>query len=190
MPRISQATREITCKLVYCGPVRSGKSTNLRYLQGRARPAHRTGVSASLSWFGDFLSLDAGPVAGFVTRFQLYAVPGAGPCVATRRLILQGVDGVIFVADSQARRFDDNLASLRGLEEDLDRLGKSVPQIPLVVQYNKQDLPAELILSPADLANGFKADALPGVPADALHGGGVFETFTLLSGLVLRQFHE
>ena len=187
MPRINQATREITCKLVYYGPVRSGKSTNLRYLRGRARSDHRTRLSANIPPSLDFLSLEIGPVSGFATRFQLYAVPGEAPYVATRRLILQGVDGVIFVADSQARRFDDNLASLRGLSESLDRLGQGARQIPLVVQYNKQDLPAALILSPADLADGFATEGFPGVPADALHGGGVFETFMLLSGLVLRQ---
>lgn len=176
MPRINQATREITCKLVYEGPGQSGKTTNLLYLQGRARSDYRSGAPAI-----DFLTLELGTVSGFAVRFQIYAVPGAANFTATRRLIRQGADGIIFVADSQARRFDDNVASLRHLEASLDR------QIPLVVQYNKQDLPAELILAPSDLAGAFATNRFPGVPADALHGSGVFETFELLSGLILQR---
>lgn len=179
MPRINQATREITCKLVYEGPGQSGKTTNLLYLQGRARSDPRTGAGSSPAI--DFLTLELGTVSGFAVRFQIYAVPGAANFTATRRLIRQGADGIIFVADSQARRFDDNVASLRHLEASLDR------QIPLVVQYNKQDLPAELILAPSDLAGAFTANRFPGVPADALHGSGVFETFQLLSGLILQR---
>lgn len=180
MPRINPATREITCKVVYDGPWRSGKTSNLLFLQGRARPERRG--SATVSRDLDFLALDLGPVSGFTVRFQLYAVPGAPRYRETRRLIFQGADGVIFVADSQARRVDDNLASLRSLETTLDQ------PIPLVMQYNKQDLPAELILSPDHLAGAFAANDLPAVSADALHGSGVFETFELLSGLVLQQF--
>ncbi len=178
MPRINQATREITCKLVYEGPGQSGKTTNLLYLQGRARPSLRaTAGSREI----DFLTLALGTVSGFAVRFQIYAVPGAANFTVTRRLIRQGADGIIFVADSQARRFDDNIASLRLLEASLDH------PIPLVMQYNKQDLPSELILAPSDLAGAFAAHRFPGVPADALHGSGVFETFELLSGLVLQR---
>ena len=180
MPRIDRMTREITCTLVYDGPARSGKSTNLRYLHGRARPGSR--ASASWSPDLDLLALDAGAVSGFRVRFQLYAVSGEEHRSVTRRMILQGADGVVFVADSQARRVDDNLAGWRALDADLDR------RLPRVTQFNKQDLPVGLILAPADLAEVLGDDPGRGVPADALHGSGVFETFDLLSRLVLQQF--
>jgi mutual gliding-motility protein MglA len=192
MPLVNFTTREITCKLVYYGPGRSGKTSNLLYIHGRV-PADRRGNMVSLATqsdrtlFFDFLPLELGVISGFTTRFQLYTVPGQVYYNATRRLVLQGADGVVFVADSQARRFDDNLESFQDLQENLLAQGVDVRQLPLVLQYNKQDLPPDLILSRPDLDDALNFRSVPSLAADALHGSGVFETLKALSSLVLQR---
>ena len=124
MPLVNFTAREITGKLVYCGPGRCGKTTNLQYVHGRV-PAARRGEMVSLATHGDrtlffdFLPLDLGSISGFTTRIQLYTVPGQVYYAATRRLVLQGADGVVFVADSQAGRFEENLESLQDLQDTL-----------------------------------------------------------------------
>ena len=127
------------------------------------------------------------PLVNFTTRFQLYTVPGQVYYNATRRLVLQGADGVVFVVDSQARRFDDNLESFQNLQENLLDQGVDIRNLPLVLQYNKQDLPPDLILAPAELDDAFNFRGVPSLPADALHGTGVFETLKALSALVLQR---
>jgi len=192
MPLVNFTAREITCKLVYCGPGRSGKTTNLQYVHGRV-PAHRRGDMVSLATHGDrtlffdFLPLDLGTISGFSTRFQLYTVPGQVYYAATRRLVLQGADGVVFVADSQARRFDENLESLQDLQDALLDQGVDVRTFPMVFQYNKQDLPAELILPAAALDDALNFRGKPSHPADALRGSGVFETLRAISAMVLER---
>ena len=156
MSLVNFTTREITCKIVYYGPGRSGKTRNLQYVFERV-PEERRGRMISLATqndrtlFFDFLPLDLGQISGFVTRFQLYTVPGQVYYNATRRLVLQGADGVVFVADSQARQLDENLESLQNMQSNLLELGQDVRHVPLVLQYNKQDLPRELILTPSEL---------------------------------------
>ena len=192
MPLVNFTAREITCKLVYYGPGRCGKTTNLQYIHGRV-PENRRGNMVSLAThadrtlFFDFLPLELGLISGFTTRFQLYTVPGQVYYNATRRLVLQGADGVVFVADSQARRFDDNVESFQNLQENLLDQGIDVRQLPLVLQYNKQDLPPDLILTPGELDDAFNFRAVPSYPSDALHGTGVFETLKALSSLVLAR---
>jgi signal recognition particle receptor subunit beta len=192
MPLVNFTAREITCKLVYCGPGRSGKTTNLQYVHGRV-PAHRRGDMVSLATHGDrtlffdFLPLDLGTISGFSTRFQLYTVPGQVYYAATRRLVLQGADGVVFVADSQARRFDENLESLQDLQDALLDQGVDARTFPMVFQYNKQDLPSELILPAASLDDALNFRGMPSHPADALRGSGVFETLRAISTLVLDR---
>jgi GTPase SAR1 family protein len=192
MPLVNFTSREITCKLVYYGPGRSGKTSNLLYIHGRV-PAERRGNMVSLATqsdrtlFFDFLPLELGVISGFTTRFQLYTVPGQVYYNATRRLVLQGADGVVFVADSQARRFDENLESLQNLQENLLDQGVDVRQLPLVLQYNKQDLPPDLILTRPDLDDALNFRSVPSLPADALHGTGVFETLKTISALVLER---
>lgn len=192
MPLVNFAAREITCKVVYCGPGRSGKTTNLLYVHGRV-PDQRRGRMVSLATHGDrtlffdFLPLDLGPIAGFNTRFQLYTVPGQVYYAATRRLVLQGADGVVFVADSQARRFEENVASLQDLQDNLLQQEQDVRSFPIVFQYNKQDLPRELVLAPEVLDEALNFRGAPSFAADALHGGGVFETLKAASALVLRR---
>jgi signal recognition particle receptor subunit beta len=140
--------------------------------------------------FFDFLPLELGSISGFTTRFQLYTVPGQVYYNATRKLVLQGADGVVFVADSQARQLDENIASLQNLQVNLLEQGVDVRTMPVVLQYNKQDLPADLILGPDDLdaALNFRED--PSFPADALTGVGVFETLKSISERVLRKLSE
>ncbi|HEX5631966.1 MAG TPA: GTPase domain-containing protein, partial [Gemmatimonadales bacterium] len=135
----------------------------------------------------DFLPLELGSISGFATKFQLYTVPGQSYYNATRKLVLQGADGVVFVADSQARRFEENLESLQNLHENLLGQGLDVRQVPMVVQYNKQDLPRELVLDQDALDEALNFRALPSFTADALHGAGVFETLKGISELVLRR---
>jgi len=189
---VNFTTREITCKIVYYGPGRSGKTTNLHYVYGRV-PEARRGRMVSLATqtdrtlFFDFLPIDLGQISGFATRFQLYTVPGQVYYNATRRLVLQGADGVVFVADSQARQFDENLESLQNLQSNLLEHGVDVRTMPLAMQYNKQDLPRELILSPADLDDALNFRSVPSFAADALHGTGVFETLKGISELVLKR---
>ena len=192
MSLVNFTTREITCKIVYYGPGRSGKTTNLHYVYGRV-PEGRRGRMVSLATqtdrtlFFDFLPIDLGTISGFATRFQLYTVPGQVYYNATRRLVLQGSDGVVFVADSQARQLDENLESLQNLQANLLELGVDIRTIPLVLQYNKQDLPRELIFQPAELDDALNFRNVPSFPADALHGPGVFETLKGISELVLKK---
>ena len=192
MSLVNFTTREITCKIVYYGPGRSGKTTNLHYIYGRV-PDARRGRMVSLATqtdrtlFFDFLPIDLGLISGFSTRFQLYTVPGQVYYNATRRLVLQGSDGVVFVADSQARQLDENLESLQNLQSNLLELGIDVRTLPVVLQYNKQDLPRELVLQTADLDDALNFRGVPSFGADALHGRGVFETLKGISELVLKR---
>lgn len=192
MSLVNFTTREITCKIVYYGPGRSGKTTNLHYIYGRV-PDSRRGRMVSLATqtdrtlFFDFLPIDLGTISGFTTRFQLYTVPGQVYYNATRRLVLQGADGVVFVADSQARQLDENIESLQNLQANLLDLGVDIRQLPVVLQYNKQDLPRELILTAAELDDALNFRAVPSFGADALHGTGVFESLKGISELVLKR---
>jgi signal recognition particle receptor subunit beta len=192
MSLVNFAAREITCKIVYYGPGRSGKTTNLQYIFGRV-PESRRGRMVSLATqtdrtlFFDFLPLDLGTISGFTTKFQLYTVPGQSYYAATRKLVLQGADGIVFVADSQARRVDDNVESLQDMQENLLSQGVDVRHVPTVFQYNKQDLPPDLVLTPAELDEALNFRAVPSFSADALHGSGVFETLKAISEAVLRR---
>jgi len=192
MPVINYSAREIVCKIVYYGPGRSGKTTNLQYVYGRV-PDSRRGRMVSLATqtdrtlFFDFLPIDLGVISGFSTRFQLYTVPGQVYYNATRKLVLQGTDGVVFVADSQARRMDDNLESLQNLQANLLAQGVDVRHFPMVLQYNKQDLPQDLVLPTADLDDSLNFRGLRSFPADAVRGAGVFETLKGISELVLKR---
>ncbi|HKI96620.1 MAG TPA: GTPase domain-containing protein [Gemmatimonadales bacterium] len=195
MSLVNFTTREITCKIVYYGPGRSGKTTNLHYIYGRV-PDDRRGRMVSLAThtdrtlFFDFLPLELGTISGFTTRFQLYTVPGQVYYNATRKLVLQGADGVVFVADSQARQLDENIESLQNLQVNLLEQGIDARTIPTVLQYNKQDLPSDLILTPAELDEAINFRSVPSFPAEAVGGTGVFETLRAISERVLRRLSE
>lgn len=192
MSLVNYSAREITCKIVYYGPGRSGKTSNLQYIYGQV-PDDRKGKMVSLATqtdrtlFFDFLPLDLGSISGFTTRFQLYTVPGQVYYQTTRKLVLQGADGVVFIADSQARQLEENIESLQDLHANLAEHGMEARSVPLVIQYNKQDLPRDLILSTAQLSDALNFRGVPEFGADALHGAGVFETLRSISELVLRR---
>ena len=195
MSLVNFTTREITCKIVYYGPGRSGKTTNLQYIYSQV-PDDRKGRMVSLATqtdrtlFFDFLPLDLGTISGFTTKFQLYTVPGQVYYNATRKLVLQGADGVVFVADSQLRQLDENIESLQNLQANLLEHTIDVRTLPMVLQYNKQDLPRELILSKEELDDALNFRDAPAFPADALHGAGVFETLQAVSAAVLRKLSD
>jgi hypothetical protein len=195
MSLVNFTTREITCKIVYYGPGRSGKTTNLQYIYGRV-PEDRRGRMVSLATqtdrtlFFDFLPLELGSISGFTTRFQLYTVPGQVYYNATRKLVLQGSDGVVFVADSQARQLDENLESLQNLQANLLEQGIDVRTVPFVMQYNKQDLPSDLILPVPELEEQLNFRMVPAFGAAAVSGKGVFETLRAISERVLRRLSE
>ena len=192
MSLVNYQTREITCKIVYYGPGRSGKTTNLHFIYGQV-PDDRKGKMVSLATqtdrtlFFDFLPLDLGTISGFTTRFQLYTVPGQVYYQATRKLVLQGADGVVFVADSQARQLQENIESFQDLHQNLSEQEVDPRSVPLVIQYNKQDLPKDLILTTDELADAVNFRGVPDFAADALHGPGVFETLRGISEIVLKR---
>lgn len=190
MPLINYASREITCKIVYYGPGRSGKTTNLLQIHSRI-PEGRKGDLVSLATetdrtlFFDFLPVDLGTLSGFRTRLQLYTVPGQVYYDSTRKLVLRGADGVVFVADSQRAQFDENVASLLNLRQNLEAQGVDPDGIPLVLQYNKRDLAGPVPVSL--LERVLNPRGVPALEAAAADGTGVFETLRAISGLVLKS---
>ena len=192
MPIVDHATKLITCKLVYYGPGRSGKTTNLTHLHG-ALPVGQVGELTSLATrrdrtlFFDYLPVDLGTVGAYRVRFQLYTVPGQPYYRAIRQLVLQGADGVAFVADSQRHRWDDNLESLQDMHANLADHGVDVRDLPVVMQYNKQDLPPSLAASVVELSAALNFRGVPEFAADALHGVGVFDTLRSLGMRILRR---
>ncbi|HWK88377.1 MAG TPA: ADP-ribosylation factor-like protein [Longimicrobium sp.] len=193
MSLVNYSTREITSKIVYYGPGRSGKTTNLQYVHSQV-PEERRGRMVSLATetdrtlFFDFLPLELGTISGFQTRFQLYTVPGQVYYDATRKLVLQGADGVVFVADSQRAQRDENVESFRNLQVNLLEQGVDPRTIPIVLQYNKRDLPDVMSLEEMDDLLNYRD--LPRFEAEALGGVGVFDTLKGISELVLRRLSQ
>ncbi len=189
MSMINYASREINCKLVYYGPGLGGKTTNIEYVYNKVQPDTR-GKLISLATeqertlFFDFLPVDLGSIRGFKTRFHLYTVPGQVYYNASRRLILKGVDGVVFVADSQPERMDANIASMQNLYENLAEYGYDPTTLPLVIQYNKRDVPAAVPVT--ELRLQINPDSLPDFEAVAISGQGVFDTLKAVSKMVLK----
>jgi hypothetical protein len=192
MSVVNYSTREITCKIVYYGPGRSGKTTNLMQIYAQL-PEDRKGKMVSLATetdrtlFFDFLPLDLGTISGFNTRFQLYTVPGQVYYAATRKLVLQGVDGVVFVADSQSRQLAENVESLQDLHANLADDGFDPRTMPLVMQYNKRDLPAEEVTPIEELDDRLNFRGVPFFAANAINGGGVFESLRSIASIVLAR---
>lgn len=193
MPLVNYSSREITCKIVYYGPGRSGKTTNLQYIHSRV-PENRKGKMVSLATetdrtlFFDFLPLELGTISGFQTRFQLYTVPGQVYYNATRKLVLQGADGVVFVADSQRAQREDNLDSFRNLQLNLLEQGVDPRTLPVSLQYNKRDLPDVLALEEMDDLLNYRE--LPRYEAGAITGVGVFDTLRGVSAQVLGRLSQ
>ncbi|HSR41169.1 MAG TPA: ADP-ribosylation factor-like protein [Longimicrobiales bacterium] len=190
MSMINYASREINCKIVYYGTGLGGKTTNLEYIYSRVNPETK-GKMISLATeqertlFFDFLPIDLGKVRGFKTRFHLYTVPGQVYYNASRKLILKGVDGIIFIADSQRSRMEANIESMHNLYENLASYGYDLSDIPFAIQYNKRDL--EEIQSVEELRAQLNPNAVPDFEAIAIEGSGVFDTLKAVSKQVVKK---
>ena len=190
MSFINYSSREINCKIVYYGPGLCGKTTNLQWIYNKTNPDLK-GKMISLATetertlFFDFLPLALGEIRGFKTRFHLYTVPGQVFYDASRKLILKGVDGVVFVADSQIERMEANLESLDNLRINLREQGYELEKLPYVVQYNKRDLPNAAPL--AEMKKLLNPMNVPDFEARAQTGEGVFETLKAVAKSVLSD---
>jgi signal recognition particle receptor subunit beta len=190
MSFINHMAREINCKVVYYGPGLCGKTTNLQFIHDKTTPDAK-GKMISLATetertlFFDFMPLDLGTIRGFKVRFHLYTVPGQVFYDASRKLILKGADGVIFVADSQMERLEANAESLDNLRENLAEQGYSLEKLPYVIQYNKRDLPN--IVPVPELRQEINPGGVPDYEACATRGDGVFDTLKALSKMVLTS---
>ena len=190
MVQLNLALREINCKIVYFGPGLSGKTTNLEVVHERAPDSSKGDLTSiatesDRTLFFDFMPLNLGMVGGMKTKFQLYTVPGQVYYNSTRKLVLRGADGVIFVADSDPAKMPENIESLDNLEECLREQDKSLADMPHVLQWNKRDLPNAL--SCEEMAASLNRYGAPCTEAVARKGDGVVETFKVLSGLVLEK---
>jgi hypothetical protein len=190
MVSINYAFREICCKIVYYGPGLSGKTTNLIYIHKKAPPKTKgelisLATDADRTLYFDFLPLDIGPVQGFSTKFQLYTVPGQVYYNATRKLVLRGVDGLVFVADSQVAKLEENIESMNNLVENLEEYGYVLEELPMIMQYNKRDL--DEVSTIEELEKALNPRGLPYYEAVASTGEGVFDTLKGISKLVLEK---
>src|SRR5256885_115839 len=188
MTFINYASREINCKIVYYGPGLCGKTTNLQHIYDSTAPQAKgklisLATETDRTLFFDFMPIELGTVRGFKTRFHLYTVPGQVFYDASRKLILKGVDGVVFVADSQEERMDANIESLYNLEENLKTNGYDLSKIPYVLQLNKRDLPTAVTAD--DLIAELRRNDEPVHEAVAATGTGVFDTLKSIAKLVL-----
>lgn len=193
MVQINFAAREVNCKIVYYGPGRCGKTTNLQVVHAKA-PGGSTGELVSIATetdrtlYFDFLPLDLGTVAGMRTKFQLYTVPGQVYYDATRKLVLQGADGVVFVADSNPSMLQENIESLENLAKNLKENGIDINDLPLVLQWNKRDLPNAM---PVDEMNAkINRNDWPTVEAVAVNGDGVFQSLKVISQQVIKKLNR
>ena len=193
MSFINYAAREINCKLVYYGPGLCGKTTNLQFIYKKVDPATKgklisLATESERTLFFDFLPLELGTVRGFKTRFHLYTVPGQIFYEASRKLILKGVDGVVFVADSQLERMEANIQSVEDMNIHLKEQGIDPLKIPLVMQYNKRDLPN--IVPVDELQKALNPRNLAWFEAVAPEGTGVFETLKAIAKIVLQELQK
>ena len=193
MTFINYASREINCKIVYYGPGLCGKTTNLQYIYDSTAPASKgklisLATETDRTLFFDFMPLELGTVRGFKTRFHLYTVPGQVFYDASRKLILKGVDGVVFVADSQEERMDANIEALYNLEENLKANGYDLLKLPYVLQLNKRDLPN--VIPPDELVAELRRKDEAVHEAVAYKGVGVFDTLKSVAKQVLTELRK
>lgn len=190
MSFVNYHTKEVNCKIVYYGPGLGGKTTNIQYVYAKTGNASQSemitlNTENERTLFFDFLPLELGEIRGFKTRFHLYTVPGQVFYEASRKLILRGVDGIVFVADSQVEKMEANLESLRGLEKNLIEQGYEINKVPLVMQWNKRDLPN--VTPVEDMEQQLNKWNVPSFQAIATDGDGVFDTLKMISKLVLMN---
>ena len=190
MTFVNYAAREINCKIVYYGPGLGGKTTNIQHIYDKTNPQAKgklitLATESERTLFFDFLPIELGKIRGFSTRFHLYTVPGQVFYEASRKLILKGADGVVFVADSQPERMDANVESLRDLAKHLREHGYDLKTIPYILQFNKRDLPN--IASEEEMLKRLRYKGEPYFSASAMKGDGVFETLKAVVKLVLLK---
>ena len=193
MSLINYSSREINCKVVYYGPGLGGKTTNIQYVYDKLAPDTKgklvtLATEMDRTLFFDFLPLELGEVKGFKTRFHLYTVPGQVYYNASRKLILRGVDGIVFVADSSEARFDANIESIYNLHDNLKEFDLDIGKIPFVMQWNKRDMPDALPLP--DLEEELNSEGYDSFEAVAVKGDGVFDTLKCVAKQVLRQLQS
>lgn len=188
MAYVNPHTKEIHCKIVYYGPSLSGKTTNIQWVFHKTASNEKSELftmptEVERTLFFDFLPLNVGDIRGFKTRFHLYTVPGQVSYDSTRKLLVKGLDGVIFVADSQKERQEENMESLKNLEKNLKLQGYDINEIPLVLQYNKRDLPNALSIS--ELRTKLNRFNAPDFEGTANEGKGVFEALKTVSKSII-----
>src|SRR5213079_862624 len=195
MAIINQATRELQVKIVYYGPAMGGKTTNLvqvhdhvQTAQGNKGKLVSLATSSDRTLFFDFLPIEAMAIKGFKTKFQLYTVPGQVIYNTTRQLVLRGVDGIVFVADSQYDKMEENVKSFANLEENLKALNLNIGDIPFVLQFNKRDLPNVAPVEYMDFLLNNRETEVPSFSACAHKCEGVFETLNMITRLLLHKF--
>ena len=195
MAIINQATKELQVKVVYYGPALGGKTTNLvqvhdhvQTAQGHKGKLVSLATSSDRTLFFDFLPIEAVAIKGFKTKFQLYTVPGQVIYNTTRQLVLRGVDGIVFVADSQYEKMEENVKSFSNLEENLKSLNMDLADIPYVVQYNKRDMPNAAPVEYMDFLLNNREVQVPSFTACANKCEGVFETLNMITRLLLHKF--
>lgn len=188
MSFINYNAKEIHCKIVYYGPSLGGKTTNMQWIYHKTQPQNKSELHAlptavERTMFFDFYPLEVGNIREFKTRFHLYSVPGQIVYDASRKLILKGLDGIIFIADSQEERMEENIQSFKNLEKNLEQQGYDIADIPLVLQYNKRDLPSALSIS--ELRNQLNKHNSPDFEGTAHEGKGVMESFVSTSKSII-----
>ncbi|HTN43791.1 MAG TPA: GTPase domain-containing protein [Nitrospiria bacterium] len=193
MSFINYSAREINCKIVFYGPGLGGKTTNLQYIYKKTNPDSKgkmisLATESERTLFFDFLPLALGNIKGFKVRFHLYTVPGQVFYDASRKLILKGVDGVVFVADSQAERMEANIESMDNLRRNLQEQGYNLDNLPFVVQYNKRDLPSAVSLD--ELNQALNPKGVPSFEAVAPQGQGIFETLKEIAKQVILEIKK
>lgn len=196
MAIINQATKELQVKIVYYGPAKSGKTTNLESIFGNvqtANPESKTKIvslatSSDRTLFFDFFPLETVTIKGYKTKFQLYTVPGQVIYNTTRQLVLRGVDGLVFVADSTYEKMEENVESLKNMEDNLKTLKLNLADIPYVLQYNKRDSANPAPIEYMDFLLNNRDVQVPSFPAVAPKCEGVFETLNAITGLLLNKF--
>lgn len=189
MSFINHNAKEIHCKIVYYGPSLGGKTTNVQWVYQKTASDQKTkhvalNTDLERTLFFDFLPLDLGDIRGFKTRFHLYSVPGQVVYDASRKLILKGLDGIVFVADSQNERMEENIQALKNLEKNLTAQGYDIREVPMVIQYNKRDLPNAATLS--ELRKNLNFHNSPEFEATAVDGRGVMESLNTVSRSIVH----
>jgi len=196
MAIINQATKELQVKIVYYGPAKCGKTTNLEQVHANVQVPNpdakgkmvSLATSSDRTLFFDFMPLEAMAIKGFKTKFQLYTVPGQVIYNTTRQLVLRGVDGIVFVADSQYDKMAENVESFQNLIDNLKSLKLNLDDIPYVLQYNKRDLPNIADIEFMDFLLNNRDVRVPSFPASAVNCEGVFETLNMITRMLLHKF--